>query len=140
MHKIRSVAPFITSVVLSGITAALFSKPFFVFVNGFVEPVSSSAEIFDLPYVFFLALFLSFCFDWKETLRQWVYGYLLLIGVSTILLSVNILELPIWLTPFDINPFIPSLLRLLFVLFSASIGFLIGQGLRYLGVRISLKQ
>ena len=110
----------------SAVAAAVFYQPFFIFFDrlfgpgieftGFVisHNLALRVVVFDIAYVFFLSFFLSFSFRWQETLRFWAYGYLLLIGLSL----------------FAAGIYIPNPFRLLFILVSASIGFLIGQGIR----------
>src|SRR3989344_5760370 len=123
----RDIVFFIGAVLASGVSAVLFYRPFLSFLNSFFGPITGfqglivprdwrlPIAVFDFSYVFFLALFLSFRFDWRETLRFWAYGYLLLIGLSIFVAGI----------------YIPTFLRLLFVLVSASIGFLIGQGIMW---------
>ena len=130
-ENIIKVLPFIVSVLTSGTAAVFIYKPFFEFVDYFLGPIGFSGlavparwdpvvAVFDFSYVFFLALFLSFYLDWRETLRYWTYGYVLLVILSILAAGI----------------YIPTPIRLLFILVSASAGFLIGQGLRYIGIRI----
>lgn len=125
----RDVLLFIASVLASAVAAAIFYRPFFEFFDFFFGPnieldiifgssgknIESIAAVFDIAYVLFLAFFLPLVFNWRKTLRFLAYGYLILIGLSIFVGGI----------------YIPRSLRLLFILASASVGFLIGQGIRY---------
>ena len=123
----RDVLLFIASVLTSSVAAVVFYRPFFIFFNrlfgpgieftGFVisHNLALRIVVFDIAYVFFLAFFLSFPLFWRKTIRFWAYGYLLLIGLSL----------------FAAGIYIPNPLRLFFILVSASVGFLLGQGIRF---------
>lgn len=125
---IQKISPLVISILASTTAAALLYKPFLLFNNNFLEPTSGIGglqvpadlnlilAVFDFSFVFFLALFLSFFYDWRETLRHWAYGYLLLIGLSIVFLA---------------GAYLPSPIGILFILLSASAGLLIGQSLRY---------
>ncbi|GEM_PF-2195636 len=127
-NKVLFIGAILASAIVSLIFYRLFLIPLgYVFgpITGFEGlPVSDflilRLAVFDFAFVCFLALFLSILFDWKTTLRYWAYGYLLLIVASLI----------------EAGIYIPDPLRLLFILVSASVGFLIGQGFRFILLRV----
>lgn len=129
----RNTLLFFGAIIASAVAAFIFYKSFLVPLNYVFGPITGfeglyfseylrlRIAVFDFAFVCFLALFLAVMSHWKITLRYWAYGYLLLMVVSLI----------------EAGIYIPDPLRLLFILVSASVGFLLGQAIRFIILRMT---
>jgi len=116
--------------LISGIGSYFFYRPFYIFEEYFFDSgggffgfeFPDYVRVFDLAYAFILSLILSLFLRWRDAVNYWIGGYFLLVLLSLLFLG---------------GLFFPNPFRLLFILASASIGFLIGQGIRLAVTRLA---
>src|SRR3989344_5354276 len=121
--------PLAVSMVLATVASVVLYRPFFILANyawgpvygivGLILPASLDpiVAVLDLSLSFYLIFFLSFFFDWDEAVSYWIVGYILFMVVLFFLTAGAVGS---------------DALGIFFGIVSASAGFIIGQGVRFL--------